>query len=168
MTDFVRSRPDHDTVDELLQVAGDVADALPRTEHDVMGEIDGVTTELRHPGLERHPRPQTRLLEQHRQRPPHQRRPSMPSPRPELSLQRGRGPEHDPDFISREIGNAQQVTPTEGRSHRNLEALVMPRVALGRSGEGGSEHGRERTPGCVSVRAERPTHAWTFQGDAVD
>ena len=68
--DLVRSRPDDDAVDEPLEVPGDVPNALTRTEHDVVGEVDRVPAELDHPGLERHPRPQARLLEQHRQRPP--------------------------------------------------------------------------------------------------
>ena len=69
----------------------------------------------------------------------------MPPSRAELRLQPGRSPEDDPDLISRQIGNAQQVAPAKRTVHRTLVAVLMPRVALGRSGEGGSEHGRERT-----------------------
>ena len=70
---LVRSRPHDDPVDEPLEVARDVADALARAEDDVVGQVDRVPTELDHPGLERHPRAQARLLEEHRERPARQR-----------------------------------------------------------------------------------------------
>ena len=113
--------PDDDAVDEPLEVARHVADALARTEDDVVGQVDRVTPELRHPGLERHPRPEARLLEQHRQRPPDQRRRHMPPRRQELRLQDPRRVEHQPDLISRQIGDAQQVPPAQharGGDHR--------------------------------------------------
>ena len=72
--DLVRTGPDHDRVDEPLEVAGDVADALAGAEDDVVGQVDRVPAELGHAGLERDARPQARLLEEHRERPAGQRR----------------------------------------------------------------------------------------------
>ena len=68
--DLVRTRPRHDRVDEALEVAGDVADGLAGAHDGVLGQVDRVPAELGHAGLERHPRPQAGLLEEHRQRPP--------------------------------------------------------------------------------------------------
>ena len=72
--DLVGAGPGDDRVDEPLEVAGDVADALAGAHDDVLGQVDRVAAELVHPGLERHARPQARLLEEHRQRPPGERR----------------------------------------------------------------------------------------------
>ena len=71
--DLVRTCPDHDRVDDPLEVAGHVTDALAGAEHGVVGQVDGVAAELGHPGLEGDPCPQARLLEEHRQRAPGQR-----------------------------------------------------------------------------------------------
>ena len=71
---LVRTRPDDDAVHEPLEVVGDVADALARAEDHVVGEVDGVPAELGHARLEGHPRAQARLLEEHREGPPGERR----------------------------------------------------------------------------------------------
>ena len=72
--DLVGTGPGHDAVDEPLEVAGDVADRLAGAHDGVLGQVDRRTAELGHAGLERDPRPQRRLLEEHRQRPAGQRR----------------------------------------------------------------------------------------------
>ena len=111
--DLVRAGPDDDPVDEPLEVACHVADALARPEHDVVGQVDRVAPELCHPGLERHPRPEARLLEQHGQRPPDQRRGHMPPRRQELCLQDPSRVEHEPDLSGRQVSDTQQVPPAQ-------------------------------------------------------
>ena len=69
---LVRTRPDDDRIDHPLEVPRDVAHALPGAQHDVMGQVDRVAAKLDHAGLEADPRPQARLLEQHRERPARQ------------------------------------------------------------------------------------------------
>jgi hypothetical protein len=144
---------------------GDIAHALAGTEHDVVGQIDRVPAELDHPGFERHPRPQTRLLEQHRQGASHERRRRVSPRSPELGLQRRRSVEHRPDLTGRQIRDRQQISPDQrtcGARHRSIADgvvkrstwAVMPCARLGRPGEGAGEHESERTPRCVSERAQ--------------
>ena len=72
--DRVRPGPGDDRVDEPLEVAGDVVDALAGAHDRVLGQVDRVPAELVHARLERHARPEARLLEEHRERPPDERR----------------------------------------------------------------------------------------------
>ncbi len=72
--DLVRPGAHHDRVDEAIEVAGHVPDALAGPQHHVVGQVDGVPAELDHAGLEGDPRSKARLLEEHRQRAPDQRR----------------------------------------------------------------------------------------------
>ena len=117
--DLVRSRPHDDAVDEPLEVARHVAHALARPEHDVVGQVDRVTAELDHPGLERHPRPQARLLEQHRQRPPDERRRGMPARLPELALSAPSREDPPTSSADRSATLSRSARPTNPRSrHR--------------------------------------------------
>ena len=111
--DLVRARPGDDRVDEAVEVAGDVTDALPRAQDDVVGQVDRVAAELVHPGLERHPRPEARLLEQHRQRPARERRLGVPAVAPELGLEARGAPRsntRDGPRHAEQIGERQQIT----------------------------------------------------------
>src|SRR5918995_6774969 len=132
LRDLVRTGPDDDTVDEPLEIPSDVTDALAGAEYDVVRQIDRMATELDHPGFERHPRPQARLLEQKRQRPPDQRRLRVPSPLRELPLQCSGRLEHHADLRSRQISNAQQVAPMErpGPAHLLARAVELIRAAV--------------------------------------
>ena len=59
----------HDEVDPARQIARHVLDRFALADPDILrGEIDGVATKLRHPGLEGYARPQRGLLEDHRER----------------------------------------------------------------------------------------------------
>ena len=131
--DLVRPGPDHDAVDEAVEVARHVADALAGPEHDVMGEVDRVTAELGHPGLERHARAQARLLEEHGQRPTRQRRQRVAPRRPELRLQPRRRLEDPPDLSRRQVGHAQQIPPAQrcsGRHRRSNVSFVVKRSGV--------------------------------------
>jgi hypothetical protein len=65
----------HRAVDPALEVARHVLDALAHADLAVARRVvDGVTAELRHPGLEGHAGAQRRLLEVHEQRAPGERR----------------------------------------------------------------------------------------------
>ena len=66
--------PGHDRIDEPLEVAGDVVDALAGAHDRVLGQVDRVPAELVHARLERHAGPEAGLLEEHRERPPDERR----------------------------------------------------------------------------------------------
>ena len=114
--DRVRERPDDDPVDPAVEVARDVRDALADAEADVARrKVDRVAAELAHAGLERHPRPQARLLEQHRQRLARQRRPLVPPQPPVLVLQR-RGPlEDELDLVARQVRDRQEIPPAKPR-----------------------------------------------------
>ena len=163
--DFVRAGPDDDAVDEPLEVPSHVPHALAGAEHDVMGQIDRMPAELDHAGLEGHPRPQARLLEQHRQRPTDQRRRRVAPPRPVLGLERGRRVEDPPDLIRREVSHTQQIPPDQrtcGRRHQGVASGAVKRSAdQGRSGEGAAR-GRERAHPKVR---ERPSEAGNARMD---
>ena len=115
LRDLVRSGPDDDGVDHSLEVAGDVANALPGAEDHVMGQVDRVAAQLGHAGLEAHPGAQARLLEEHRQRPTRERRPRVSPARPKLRLQPSRGLKDPPDFCRRKVSDAQQIPSDERR-----------------------------------------------------
>ena len=100
-------------VDEPIEITGHVADALAGAQDRVVGQVDRVTAELDHPGLERDPRPQTRLLEQHRQRPPGQRQDVVSAVRAELRLEHRRRLEDAPDLRRRQVRDTQQIPPTQ-------------------------------------------------------
>jgi len=132
--DLMRARADHDPVDEPFEVAGDVADALASAEHDVVRQVDRMPAELDHPGLERDPRPQAGLLEQHGQRPTGQRRIDMSPGGDELGLEFGRGAEDAPDLVGRQVGDGKQVTADKrARSRADGHAVTLTaRAAAGR------------------------------------
>ena len=107
--DLVGTGPGHDAVDEALEVARHVADGLPPAEDDALGEVDRMAAELGHPGLERDPCPEARLLEQHRERAPLQRRVRVPALGQVLRLEiRGAG-EQPLDLGCRQVGGADEI-----------------------------------------------------------
>ena len=88
-------------------------DALPAAEHDALGEVDRVAAELGHRGLERDPRAQARSLEQHRERPPLERRLRVPPVGGELGLELGSPREQPRDLVGGQVRGRDEVAPTK-------------------------------------------------------
>ena len=63
---LLRKGPDHDGIDPALEIAGDVGDRFAASQGDVGLERHEVAAELAHADLERRPRAQRRLVEEHR------------------------------------------------------------------------------------------------------
>jgi len=147
--DLVVPGPDDDPVNERLEVARDVGDRFADAPADIArGQLDGTAAELEHAGLERHPRPEAGPLEEHRQRPPDERRPLVAPRDGELGLEGGGRREHAPDLGGSEVTRAQQIPPAQaprwgdarvrigGRRHRatlrpELEATALARPVTG-------------------------------------
>ena len=113
--DRVRSRPSDDRVDEPLEVAGDVVDALPGAHDRVLGQVDGVPAELVHARLECHPGAEAGLLEQQRERSPDERRVGVTARREELLLELRRALEGPQYLIAAKVGDGEQVAAAKGR-----------------------------------------------------
>ncbi len=107
--DGVRPGPCHDRVDEPLEVPGHVAGTLARAHDDVLGQVDRVAAELVHSRFERDAGPQARALEEHRDRPPGQRRRGMPPRGAILGLQLRRPIEDPQNLGRREVRNGEKI-----------------------------------------------------------
>ena len=97
----------------------------------VLGQVDRVSAQLVHARLERHARPEARLLEQHRQRPPDERRVGVAAIGEVLRLQL-RSEVEDPQTSSRPDPRRQQVAPAQrgrllARHPLTLAATRQPR-----------------------------------------
>ena len=124
----VRPRPEDDGIDEPLQVAGHVVDALAGAQDGIVGQVDGVPAELGHPRLEAHPGPEAGLLEEHRQRPPGKARDGMAAGGPELSLDLRGCLVDAKDLRGRQVRHAEQVAAAQGRrrgSHAATPAAAV-------------------------------------------
>ena len=111
--DGMRSGPGHDGIDEPLEVEGDVPNALAGAHDDVLGEIDRMSAELVHAGLERHAGAEAGALEEHRERPPGEWRRRVSAERAVLRLERLRAIKDPNDLVSRQIRNGQQVAAAQ-------------------------------------------------------
>jgi hypothetical protein len=138
--DLVGAGPGHDAVHEPRQVARHVADGLASAEHHALGQVDRMPAQLRHPRLERHPRPEAVLLEQHRQRPPLQRRTC--AAREEFALSSVAAEQHP--VLRRQVGS-------RDRSRRG--------VTVAASGRSASLGGRAKPPPVVEAKAQVSTRA---------
>jgi len=107
----------HDGVHPPGEIPGHIGDALPRAQLDVLrGQVDGLAAELTHPDLEGDPRPQRRLLEDHRQRLPRGHRRLLPGAQARLEL--GRPRQHGLQLLPAEVVHREQIAPGEHlRSH---------------------------------------------------
>src|SRR5262245_29866300 len=104
----LRERPGRDDVNPPPEVPGDVSDRLAPPEPDILPrEVDGGAAQLRHAHLERHARPERRLLEDEGQRVAGEGRPRLAGPRPGLPV--GGEPEDLLDVLGREVGDRQQA-----------------------------------------------------------
>jgi hypothetical protein len=128
--DLVRPGPDDDRVDEPVEISGHVADTLAGPENDVVRQVDRVATELVHARLERHARPETRPLEQHRQRPSQERRAGMAAVTSEFGLEALRAVEDSLDLRGAQIRNADEVAPAKRR--RRFDRCVHPHTVAAR------------------------------------
>ncbi len=142
----VRPRPGDDGIDEPFEVASNVANALAGAHHDVFGQVDRVTAELVHPGLEGHPGAKAGALEQHRDRPPGEGRPGVPALSQVLRFELRRKVIQAPDLGDRQVGHRQEVAPTKGRRwlSRGIHGATVA-AQMARRAEGADEDVSERT-----------------------
>src|SRR5262249_12724162 len=97
----------HDEVDPALEVAGDVTCRLALPELDVTWRQADRRAELHHADLERHPGPETRLLEDHREGAPREQR--VRPMRAQIGLQPACELEDRLDLRGGEIRDAEEI-----------------------------------------------------------
>src|SRR5262249_15415169 len=110
-----------DQVDPALEVARDVARGFALAEPDVPGrQVDRGAAELPHPDLEGDPRPEARLLEDHRERASREQR--MQLPRAQLRLQPAGEREDALDLLASEVGDTEKIALHAASSARSRMA----------------------------------------------